>query len=84
MTSWKLVDADREAALAKRKSRAMRENAERADERRSLWAIPICQNDDSEAAIETRMTSEPNEDRRGDKKLQERKSSRRASPASYW
>jgi hypothetical protein len=33
----------------------MRENAERAEERRSLCAIPNCQKDDMEEAIETRI-----------------------------
>ena len=44
---------------AKRKSRAIRENAARTDERRSLWAMPICQKDESEAAIETRIKARP-------------------------
>ena len=36
MTNWKLVDAGLIGAAAKRKSRAIRENAARTDERRSL------------------------------------------------
>ena len=37
----------------------MRENAERADDRRSLWAMPICQKDESLEAIETRTSAKP-------------------------